>query len=103
MFIATMVEPTGVSRMMADIMPDPAAKTDTHAEHIVTDRNVLNTLIAERAGNITRADISRDPTRFIARTTITAMITAISRLYKFAFVPVALAKSSSNVTANILL
>ena len=57
----------------------------------------------DRAGNIIKADISSEPTRFIASTIITAVITAISRLYLSAFIPLAFAKLSSNVTANILL
>lgn len=39
--------------------------------------------MAESAEKITSADIRRDPTRFIARTMITAVITAIRRLYLF--------------------
>ena len=60
-------------------------------------------LIADKAGKITRAEISSDPTRFIASTIITAIITAIKRLYLLVLVPVADAKFSSKVTANILL
>ena len=39
-----------------------------------------------------KAEISRDPTRFIASTMITAVITAIRRLYISVLVPVAFAK-----------
>ena len=73
------------------------------AEQMITDRNVLNILMDESAGNITSAEISSDPTRFMARTIMTAIITAISRLYIPALVPAVLANVSSNVTAKILL
>ena len=41
------------------------------AEQTVTLRKLLKTRIAERAGKITSAEISKDPTRFIANTIIT--------------------------------
>ena len=59
--------------------------------------------MADSAGKITSAEISSEPTRFIASTITTAMMMAISRLYRSAFVPTALAKFSSKVTAKILL
>ena len=77
--------------------------TETAAEQIVTERKLLKTLIAERAGKITRAEIKREPTRFIARTIITAIIIAITRLYAELWVPTAVAKFSSKVTQKILL
>lgn len=78
--IATIVEPTGVPARIEIIMPDKAHTTENIAEQIVTARKFLNKRIAESAGKITRADISREPTRFIANTMMTAMITAIKRL-----------------------
>ena len=100
-----MVEPTGVpfGAMIEIIMPRAAHTTDRQAEQIVTDLKLLKTLIADSAGKITRAEISSDPTRFIARTMMTAIMIAIIRLYTPDFVPVALAKFSSNVTEKILL
>ena len=80
MFTATIVEPTGVLASIEMIMPTAAHITDITAEHIVTELKLLNILMAERAGNITSAEIKREPTRFIARTIITAIITAIIRL-----------------------
>ena len=77
---ATMVDPTGVPARMEMSMPVTAQITDKIAEQMVTDRKLRKTLMAERAGKITRAEIRRDPTRFMARTIITAMITASSRL-----------------------
>ena len=54
--------------------------TEIHAEQIVTERKLLNTRIAESAGKITSAEISSEPTRFMAMTMMTAMITAMIRL-----------------------
>lgn len=54
--------------------------TDNTTEQIVTDKNDLNIRIADNAGKIINAEISSDPTRFIASTMITAVITAINRL-----------------------
>ena len=99
----TIVEPTGVSAKIEIIMPEKAQSRDIITEQIITLRKLLKTLIAESAGKIMRADISRDPTKFIAMTIITAITTAMSRLYMSERIPVAFAKLSSKVTANILL
>ena len=98
-----MVDPTGVPARMDIIIPNNAQNTDIKAEHKVTALKLLNNLIAQSAGKITKADIKSEPTRFIARTIITAIIIAIIKLYLFAFTPTAFEKSSSKVTANILL
>ena len=103
MSAATIVEPTGVPDMIDIKIPIRVHTTDSTAEHIVTDLKLLKIRIAESAGKIIRAEIKSEPTKFIARTIITAIITAISRLYALDFVPTALAKLSSNVTAKILL
>ena len=100
---ATMVEPTGVPARMDMSMPAMAHTTENMAENTVTDLKLLKMRIAESAGKMIRADISSEPTRFMASTMITAMMTAIRRLYLSALTPVALAKLSSKVTANILL
>lgn len=99
----TIVEPTGVEQSIDRIIPVSAHITDITAEQSITALKLLNTLIADNAGKIISAEISREPTRFIASTIISAVTTAISRLYRFEFVPVADEKFSSNVTANILL
>ena len=83
-------------------MPVTAQRTEIIDALIITDKKLLKSLIAERAGKIINAEISNAPTRFIARTITIAVMTAISMLYAFVFVPVAEAKPSSNVTANIL-
>lgn len=77
---ATMVLPTGVPARIEIISPREEAVTEKIAELMVTCLKLLNTLMAERAGKITRAEIKREPTRFIARTIITAIIMAIIRL-----------------------
>lgn len=97
-----MVDPTGVPAVTEIKIPTREQQTEHMAEQIVTERKLLNNRMAERAGNITNAEISRDPTRFIASTIIMAMTTAISKLYALEFVPVAFANFSSKVTANIL-
>lgn len=78
--IATMVEPTGVPNRIETTIPKNAHATESAAEQRMTARKLLNSRIAERAGKITRAEMSRDPTRFMARTIITAMTTASRRL-----------------------
>ena len=59
--------------------------------------------MAERAGKTTSAEINSEPTRFIARTMMTAIKTASIRLYSSVRIPAARAKLSSNVIANTLL
>ena len=99
---ATIVEPTGVPATIEISIPRRAHETDKTAEQVTTPRKLRNNRIDEIAGKMTRAEIRSEPTRFIAKTMITAVTTAISRLYAPAFVPVAREKSSSNVTENIL-
>ena len=98
----TMVGPTGVPAIMEAKIPVAVQVTDKIAEQIVTDLNDLKMRIALNAGKIIKAEIRSEPTRFIAKTMITAVTTAINKLYKFVFTPVALANDSSNVTANNL-
>lgn len=81
---ATIVLPTGVPARTEIKRPVMEHTTETTAEHTVTERKLLKIRIAERAGKITRAEIKRDPTRFIASTMITAIMIAITRLYIWA-------------------
>ena len=83
-------------------IPVTAQITAMTAELIITEKKLLNILIAERAGKMMSAEIRSAPTRFIASTITTAVITAIRVLIALVFVPVADAKFSSNVTVNIL-
>ena len=65
---------------MAMNIPVTAQITAITDELIITERKLLKILIAERAGKIISAEMRSAPTRFIARTIITAIITAIKRL-----------------------
>lgn len=72
--IITIVEPTGVPPTIDKIIPANAHITDIIADAMVTDLKLENKRIADNAGNIINAEISNDPTRFIASTIITAII-----------------------------
>ena len=76
----TTVGPTGVESRIEDIIPMQAHTTEIIAEQMTTPLKLLHTLMDERAGNITSAEISSEPTRLMARTIITAMTTATRRL-----------------------
>lgn len=77
---ATMVEPTGVPARIETRIPARAQTTERTAENTVTFLKLWHIRMADNAGKITRADIKRDPTRFMERTMITAVMTAIRRL-----------------------
>ena len=76
----TIVGPTGVPATMEANIPIAVQETDKIAEHIVTDLNDLKMRIALNAGKIIKAEISNEPTRFIAKTMMTAVTTAINKL-----------------------
>ena len=76
----TIVAPTGVENRMDNIIPVPAQITDMTAEQMITLLKLWNTRIAESAGKIINAEISREPTKFMAMTIIKAVMTAIMRL-----------------------
>ena len=99
----TTVGPTGVDASMEIMIPSAAHTTESMAEKMTTPRKLLHTRIADIAGNIMSAEIRSEPTRFIARTMITAIIIATKRLYSDALSPTAREKFSSNVTEKILL
>ena len=105
MSAATIVGPIGIffGTINVNRILKTVTTTEIMAAQIVTDLNVLNKRIALNAGKIINAETSNEPTNFIAKTMITAVIMAMTRLYAPALTPVALAKFSSNVTANILL
>ena len=75
-----MVEPTGVPAKMEMIIPARAHTMDDIAENTVTLLKLLKILIAESAGKIISAEIKSEPTRFMARTIMTAITVAIKRL-----------------------
>ena len=80
MSTATIVLPTGVSPIIDIKSPATEQKTEITAEQTVTDLKLLKILMALSAGKITSAEIKSEPTRFIARTIIIAMIMAMTRL-----------------------
>ena len=80
MSAATIVDPTGVPAKIEIKRPRTAHVMEKITEQIVTFLKLLNISIAEIAGKITRAEIKREPTRFMARTMMMAIIVAIKRL-----------------------
>ena len=74
---ATIVQPTGVAVIIEIAIPVIEHIPDNIAEHIVTNLNVLNILIADKAGKIIRAEISNEPTKVIAKTITTAIFIEI--------------------------
>lgn len=78
--VATIVDPTGVPANMEMMIPEKAQRTAKTAEQTVTPRKLLQSLMADNAGNTTKAEIKSDPTRFMASTMMTAVMTAINRL-----------------------
>jgi hypothetical protein len=76
--IITIVEPTGVEKIMDISIPSNAHTTEIIAEVITTPLKLLISLMADSAGKTMSAEISNDPTRFIPRTMITEVIIAIT-------------------------
>ena len=76
----TIVDPTGVEHRMERMIPTAAQVTDMIAEQRMTALKLRNSRMAESAGKMISAEISKEPTKFIARTMIIAVMTAISRL-----------------------
>lgn len=103
MFATTTVAPTGVENRIEAKIPAKAAVTAITAEQTITPLKLLNTCIADNAGNTIKADVNKAPTKFIAKTMITAVIRAIIKLQISVLIPVAFEKVSSKVTAKILL
>lgn len=83
-------------------IPIKRQTTETIAEFIMTLLNVLHIRMEVNAGKMIRLEINNAPIIRIPRTIVTAVRTAIKVLYRFALTPVARAKVSSNVIANIL-
>ena len=96
-----MLAPVGVSRKKDAVIPIRKQTTERTAEQAITDLKLLHTHIAESAGKMIRLEMSRAPIMRIHRTTVIAVRTARSILYSFVFVPVALVKVSSKVTAKM--
>ena len=102
--VITMVAPTGVpSHMIAISIPTVEQTTAIIAEQITTRLKSLKIRIADRAGNIIRAEVSNDPTKRIDKETTIAITTAIRISYALTLAPVAFEKSGSKASAKILL
>ena len=78
MFATTIVAPTGVEHIIDKSMPTNAQITEITADTITTPRKLYIKRIAESVGKIINADINKDPTNFIPKTIITAIIMAVS-------------------------
>ena len=76
----TMVAPVGVLARMEMSIPIREQHTEKMAEQMVTDKKLLKIRMADSAGKMIKAEIKREPTKFIASTMMTAMITAMQRL-----------------------
>ena len=101
-FATTTLAPAGMEKAYEQTNPAVKLIIDNMAEHTVTDKKLLKTLIDVNAGKIIKLEISMAPIIFIPITTVTAVKTDISVLYIPTFTPVAFEKLSSNVTANTL-
>ena len=75
-FVVTIVGPIGAEIKSAIIIPKNAHITEIIAEQITTALKFLKTRIADSAGKIISAEINKEPTRFIARTIIIAIVIA---------------------------
>ena len=75
----------------------------TTTDDITTLLKLVNNLFELRAGKIIKLEINNVPITFIPITTTIAVPRANIILYNLVFIPVALAKDSSNVTAKIRL
>ena len=98
---ATIPAPAGIDHRQDAMIPVAKHTTETIAEEITTALNRENTRMEVNAGKMIRLEISIVPIIRIPTTIVTAVSTAIIRLYNPVFMPVALAKDSSNVTAKI--
>lgn len=80
MSISTIVEPIGVPTIIEISIPKTEQITDKMAEPITTHLKLLKIRIVDKAGNIMSAEVRSEPTSFIVKTIIMAMIIAIIKL-----------------------
>ena len=78
--MATIVAPTGVPIRIEAKSPITVQTTEKMADAMVTALKLLKSLMADKAGKTMRADMSKEPTSFIAKTMTTAMTTAMVKL-----------------------
>ena len=101
-FTSTTLAPAGVEYIYEITIPMQKQTTDNIPEDIITLLKLLKSLIDDSAGKIMRLDISIAPIICIPSTIVIAVSIAIIELKNDTLTPVALAKLSSNVTANML-
>ena len=99
----TILAPAGVDNTNEEIIPTKKQTKDITTAQIITLKKLLNTRIAERAGNTIKLEIIIAPIKRIPITIVSAVKIAIKALYKLVFTPEAVAKFSSKVTRKILL
>ena len=102
-FATIILAPAGVDQTKEEIIPTIKHTKEIITAQIITLKKLLKIRIAESAGNTIKLEIIIAPIKRIPITIVNAVRTAIKPLYKFAFIPDAVAKFSSNVTRNILL
>jgi hypothetical protein len=97
-----MLAPVGADQIKDVTKPIKKQTIDSTADDIVTLRKLLNTRIDVNTGKIIKLEIIIAPISRIPITIVKAVSTAIMRLYLPEEIPLAVAKGSSNVSANIL-
>ena len=76
----TIVAPTGVEARIDNRIPTEEQNTEITADATMTARKLFSILMAERAGKMISADMSSEPTSFMASTITDAVTIAIRRL-----------------------
>lgn len=98
----TTVAPTGVLSRYDAVSPAQKQATARMPARITTPRKLFLTRMAERAGKITRLEMSMAPIIRIPSTMVRAVSTERNVLYSPTRTPVAREKLSSKVMANSL-
>ena len=76
----TIVAPTGVDARIDRRIPVDEQKTEITADARITARKLFSIRMAESAGKMISADMSSEPTSFMASTITDAVTIAIRRL-----------------------
>lgn len=99
--VRTIVAPVGVLKVYEAVRPIMKQIMERMAEMIILPRKVRLRWSAERQGKIMRLETSNAPSMRMPITIINEHKTARIVLYSWTLMPMALAKFSSNVIANI--
>ena len=99
--LTTIVAPVGSSKRYDATSPVKKQNIEIITDIIITCLNLCVTRIADNAGKIIRLEIRSVPIILMPITMVTAVSTYNIVLYISTFRPVARAKFSSNVIANI--